>query len=80
MLFQEDEFNFSHLESFWQDPRHAGHPIGFRRILEIKFIAEVLYITLHIMVQLFELFAWIVLCSASNLYSPSDGAPLRDRS
>ncbi len=27
-----------------------------------------------------EVFAWIVLCSALTLYSPSDGAPLRDRS
>ncbi len=80
MLFQEDGFNFSHLESFWQDPRLAGHPIGFRLILEIKFIAEVLCITLHIMVRLFELFAWIVLCSASTLYTLSDGAPLRDSS
>jgi hypothetical protein len=59
---------------------HAGHPIGLRRILEIKFIAEVLCITLHIMVRFFKLFAWIVLCSASTLYSPSDGALLRDRS
>ena len=61
---------------------HAGHPIGLRRILEIKFIAEVLciMITLHILVRLFERFAWIVLCSASTLYSPSDGATLRDRS
>ena len=38
------------------------------------FIAKVLYIILHIMVWLFEFFAWIVLCSASTLYSSSDGA------
>jgi hypothetical protein len=59
---------------------HAGHPIGLRRILEIKFIAEVLCIKLCIMVRFFERFAWIVLCSASTLYVSSDGAPLRDRS
>ncbi len=74
MLFREDEFNFSHLESFWQDtPAILLDYDGFLK-------SSLLLRYCHIMVRLFERFAWIVLCSASTLHSPSDGAPLRDRS
>ena len=60
-------FEFFASGMFRQDLRYACQPIGLLRILQFNFIAKVLYIILHIMVWLFEFFAWIVLCSASRI-------------
>jgi len=79
-LFQEDELIFSHLEIWNRFGRtYACFPIGSRRILSFKFIAEVLCIILHIILWLFEFFSNFLrglCCAVIQLYTPSssDGA------